>query len=214
MKKSIFELISIFIEKHLKKGVLILVVATILIPFIVWLLYALPPIIHTDISADGILAYLGVVLSGSVSLLVACIALYQSNKIVELQKEVDLENRLDKILPRLQINIEHKNDYYTISVINYGEFPAIQIYLYEYLLFQTVEINKKKSKHFSFNSENKSILNVDEFYFNINDRSQIMGLEIYYYDVDGNFIAQEFTLNDDGGYNGEKPYYVIRKDIE
>lgn len=123
------------ISKHYKKILFTVLAMMVAFPVIVWLMYSvLPPIFETDISADGMLSYLGSILGGVTALVAALIAVYQSRKEMEAAQEQAEEQHKSDIRPRIQIELEmagYNKKIFWASITNCGEKSAFDIYLCE-----------------------------------------------------------------------------------
>lgn len=128
-----FDKILQFVERHIKQIVILIALAAVCAPILVWLCYSvLPTFIYTEITADGMLSYLGTIIGGGVSLFVAIVALYQAGVIHRLgQEQADLKRRQD-ICPSLQISLSIIGEGYFLDIQNHSTNPAIGIYLFEY----------------------------------------------------------------------------------
>ena len=134
-KKGFITNMAETISEHYKKILTTVLAMMVAFPVIVWLMYSvLPPIFETDISADGMLSYLGSILGGVTALVAALIAVYQSRTEMEADQEQAEEQHKSDIRPRIQVELE-KTDYnekiFWLSITNCGEKSAFDIYLCE-----------------------------------------------------------------------------------
>lgn len=134
-KKGFITNIAEIVGKHCTKILITMSAMMVVFPVIVWLMYSvLPPIFETDISADGMLSYLGSILGGVTALVAAVIAVYQSRKEMEAAQEQAEEQHKSDIRPRIQVELEKTNyneKVFWVSITNCGEKSAFDIYLCE-----------------------------------------------------------------------------------
>ena len=209
MKPTLYEKLSNFIEKHFLIIVLFLLIIAIVTPVLVWVFYSVCPTrIYTAISADGILAYCGAVISSIIALSIACISIYQSKKLHELDTDFRIYERKKEIYPSLQIKINKFSDYFEIQITNNSTSPATQLYLFEYVLYPILKSNETIKKKFRVGGDSANFLIVDNSYCPINKSGYPEILNLIFYDVDNHLISLDFQWNNDNMYTPQKPIYI------
>lgn len=181
---------------------IVLTCVSIVAPVVIWLCYSIIPIkIETEISADGMLGYCGSVISGTLSLFVAGIALYQSKKARDFEEEKSLKQRREQIKPCLQLIVEKADkSIFKLTIQNISSNSAIGVYLYEYLFLPIVKGNSKATKKFTVNGKSTVLLNIDEFYCEFSKTGYPKNINLIYADIDNNLISEDYTLNSDDAY--------------
>ena len=199
-KKPLFDKIANIIEKKFGVIIVVFLILAVGFPVVVWLCYSVVSCkIYTDISADGMLGYLGTVLGSFSSVFVAFIAIYQSNRSVHLEELSNYRLRKKEICPSLQIeiNIIQKN-IYELQITNYGQCTAIDIYIFEYAFIHHVSAGETKRKRFTVGISKCGVLSIDESYIEINSGGFPQIITLVYGDID-------FRSGVDGKYDAQDP---------
>ncbi len=197
MKKK--NLVSFVSDKYLIIAI-ILLGTMLMIPIGMTFFYSL---LKTELfTPDGILSYIGVIVTNTISLLSCLIAIHQSQRSADLQEEMFIQQRKNEIFPHIVVKLEYsnENDEYTISLINMGKYPAIGITLGTEKITDrlvqerafTKKISVEELQVFTYPTSTKNNDWVDEIYPKI--------LEIYCCDIDGNDIVQIYRYTSDMGY--------------
>ncbi len=187
-----------FIEKKFMWIIVVILLISVLSPVIgCWLG-------GETLSTDGILSYVGSIITGIITLFVAGIALYQGKR----AEMADKEKRKIEIRPNLQIDIKEKeNEIFEITIENYGKHPATGIWLYEYPLLSVIKSNDKATRIISFTKDSKANINIDESFYEEGKDSLPAEVYLTYGDIDNNLISQNFKLRSDG-YEAMELEYV------
>ena len=110
-------------EQHTLRYIALLIVIAILIPVFVWLCYSVfPAVIETEITADGMLAYLGAIVGSIASLTLAAIAIRQNQLNQEIQEDAAIKKRQDDIRPEIYVKVKENGDTYDLILKNNSLF--------------------------------------------------------------------------------------------
>lgn len=205
-----FEKIIKFVDKYKNKTLVGLVFAAFLGPIIIWLCYSVfPVVVETEITADGMLGYWGNILSGTVSVFVAIIALYQAGMIRRLEEESAAEARRQEICPKLYVSLKEKDGYFEVLIGNNAPYRAIGVYLFEYNLASKVDRDKPVKRRVAFQDESsKGYTAIDSSYYELDDNGYPKKLYFSFTDIDNNLIEQEFKLVEGDQYAFEGSWYL------
>ena len=201
--KGTFLLISDFIDKHLQCIVTIIIVAAISFPLLVTWLYSWKnPIIHTGISADALLTYLGSIFGWCIALITAAITLFQARKVQEMGIDAAADSRRTEIKPSITIIVEEgcepgTFDFYFYNSSNYD---AIGIYFFDIALFPLLKQQDKRKKniHFGENSISGKAIAVslpDDIQLSENGLPK--EIVLFYFDIDHNLITEKYRHHSD-----------------
>lgn len=210
MEKNLDKLIR-FIGKNMKQIIAAIAVAAVCAPVLVWLCYSvLPPVIYTEITADGMLSYLGTVIGSAVALVVAVVALYQAGMIHKLEQEQADMKRRQEICPSLQMDIfAAAPGVCFMTVSNNSDYPAVGMFLFEYSYAPLIRNDKPVKKNVVFReSEVTGSLYVDPCYVELNEEGYPRKIDLYYTDIDRNTIFQQFRLVEGNRYEPEDVEYM------
>lgn len=196
-----------FIETHFWRIVIILAAISVLAPVAVWLCYgAEKTVIITEISADGMLGYIGSIIGGVVSMMVAIIALYQAEKIHERDEEKAFNDRLVEIRPNLYLEMDKINDSFEVRISNGGMYRAIGVYMFAYDFAPLVEPGKRVKRRVEFRDESeKGYLTIDSSYYDVSEDGYPKRVELCFLDIDRNLYIQEFRLVEGNQYDPGLP---------
>ena len=102
-KTDTLERLTKFIENHFHGILIASLIVVIVVPLIVWLVHSVfqrnDSCGFFGVSADGFLAYIGAIFSGSMSLLVAMVALIQGMRVAEAEEDRAYETRRNELSP-------------------------------------------------------------------------------------------------------------------
>ncbi len=162
----------------------------------------------TGITADGMLSYIGVIITSVVSVLACTIAIYQSKRAEDLQEEQEIKKRRNEICPSINISCEINSEgLYLLSLENIGKYSAVGIYWNTGLLVQNLKGGERKSLRFKRDGL-KELMECDvntkaEWY----DDRYPQKIDLFFNDVDRNGICQSFQITTDLIYQGDLPEY-------
>lgn len=209
-KQSLIEKISNFIEKHFRWIIIGISILIVITPIVIWLCYSIIKIdIPTEYTADGLLSFFGSLIAAATSLLVACVALYQSKRATDANEELEIEKRRTKIKPCLQVEIIDLDDeVFEIVITNHSSNAALGVYLFEYPLFPAVTIKKEERRKIVFSHQDNNYLHVSEVHFDSCEDGTPKELLLVYLDADNNVLVQKFQKDEGSSYNPcEVEYY-------
>lgn len=215
MKKySVIGKIVIMVEKHYKAVVFIMLALIPAIQVLVHCIYSmLPTLIYTEISADGMLSYLGSMAGGLFAILAAILAIYQSRKEMDnADEQGEMQRRLD-ICPRLQVELIKDSDndlLFELTIVNCGEKSALDIYLY------TTRYKAYLFPHELYRRKVSFDRTIAEYYIDdedgkFNDEGYPECIFIWCRDIDNNLICHDFRLSNG---NGEQMIYELKNKLE
>lgn len=206
-KLSLLKKLASFVEAHFWHILIVIATVTVLAPILVWLCYGTEkPIIRTEISADGMLGYLGSIIGGAVSMMVAIVALYQAEKIHERDVDRAIDEHLNEIRPNLYLEMEKKDDCMEVKISNCGKFRAIGVYLFAYDFAPLIEPDKRVKRRVEFRDESeKGYLTVDTSFYEVDENGYPEKVTLYYKDVDRNLYVQSFRLTEGNCYDPGSP---------
>lgn len=186
---------------------LILAVSAVTV-LLVWVCYnVLPPKIITDITADGMIGFIGNIIGSSVAVFIAFFtAKYEKENII-LENELELDKHRNEILPLFNIELKEFNEStYSILIQNNSTRKAIDLYLFEYPLVPLIKSEtqiKRKISTCDFNNSN--FLFIDDFYLNkAEGKFCLSEINLIYYDEEGNLVSQiykSYKKNNRYGYS-------------
>ncbi|NCE97591.1 hypothetical protein [Emergencia sp. 1XD21-10] len=187
-----------FIEKHFTWIIVVIILISVGSPVIAcWLG-------KETLSTDGILSYVGSIITGIITLFVAGIALHQGKR-AEL---VDKEKRKNEIKPNLRIEVkEIENETFEIDIENFGNHHTIGVYLYEYPFSSVIRSNDMTKRIISFSRKTGVDISIDESFYERGKDSLPKEIYLIYGDIDNNLISQEFKLTSDGYEPMELQYF-------
>lgn len=188
----------LFLEKHIKHIIFIILIAVLLLPIFIFLLYdVFPDIISTEISADGMLSYAGAVLGGFIALFIAFIGICQNEK----QEFEEIEKRKREIKPNLSIELYPIDEYFQLIISNNGNTSALHIFLEDKYIFSLIKPNETKAVDLTVNEVFGVCLDECEKNCNFEYPKNIF---LIYSDIDWNIISENHIHNLDN----EKHYYT------
>lgn len=185
-------MLSNVIDKHLLKIIIVLIVISIIAPFAVGVICS--RLNSNGISADGILSYVGNIIVGVITLLVAFIAIYQSKRAWNLESEQQIERRKELIRPNLQIFFEkNEDDSYTIKIYNQSDNIATHIcaFVSNISPFVKKEHHVERKIRFDDNACKEALL-VDDFGCEFDEAGYPKEINLIYNDKDNNVLSQTF----------------------
>lgn len=199
------------VEKHYKKIIIMLLILIIIVPILVWLFYSFLDIpVYTDISADGMLGYLGSIIAAFASLLVAIVAVWQVKRTIDAEKQLASAERRKTICPSIQIEVKElleADGVFELTIHNTSNYAAEGIWLYEYAFLPFIKPNESKKKRFSLGTSAKGDLIVDESYCDITTDGYPEVITLIYSDIYKNTISQDFICTEAHIYEGKECEY-------
>lgn len=208
--KSKFYVLANFIEKYCICLIIIVVVASIVIPVILGCV----KLCGSSMTIDGLLSYCGTVLGEIVTLLVALLAIYQAKKVFEMETSRADEEHKQEIRPRLQLELklDEVNTYkYQIEISNIGAHVAKEVYLYEIPLFPLIKSQCRLNKHLEFSGDKEDERYIGNFFEELDADGFPKTINLVYVDVDENIWSQNFENRMDG--SGNKVYEAQEPEI-
>ena len=147
-KTDTLERLTKFIENHFHGILIASLIVVIVVPLIVWLVHSVfqrnDSCGFFGVSADGFLAYIGAIFSGSMSLLVAMVALIQGMRVAEAEEDRAYETRRNEVRPSLQIEIKPLGEnLFALTIENHCDHAALDVYLFTEPFARVV----RKGKH-------------------------------------------------------------------
>lgn len=138
-------IVNLFVKNAVRLIVLAMAVAVVL-PLIILLLYDenLPITIHTDITADGLLGYVGSMLICLSSLVLSSIAIYQNTENKEKTEKEQIESFL-----HLHIEQISNTNMFRLQLDNFSSNVALEIKLGQKMLFSAIRSNETAEIVFS-----------------------------------------------------------------
>ena len=179
-------IVNLFVKNAVRLIVLAMAVAVVL-PLILLLLYAenLPITIHTDITADGLLGYVGSMLICLSSLVLSSIAIYQNTENKEKTEKEQIESFL-----HLHIEQISNTNMFRLQLDNFSSNVALEIKLGQKMLFSAIRSNETAEIVFSIGKSDSSVLNFCENEMLICDCSNLpLTLDLTYRDIRYNLIT-------------------------
>ena len=179
-------IVNLFVKNAVRLIVLAMAVAVVL-PLIILLLYDenLPITIHTDITADGLLGYVGSMLICLSSLVLSSIAIYQNTENKEKTEKEQIESFL-----HLHIEQISNTNMFRLQLDNFSSNVALEIKLGQKMLFSAIRSNETAEIVFSIGKSDSSVLNFCVYEMLICDCSNLpLTLDLTYRDIRYNLIT-------------------------
>lgn len=179
-------IVNLFVKNAVRLIVLAMAVAVVL-PLFILLLYDenLPITIHTDITADGLLGYVGSMLICLSSLVLSSIAIYQNTENKEKTEKEQIESFL-----HLHIEQISNTNMFRLQLDNFSSNVALEIKLGQKMLFSAIRSNETAEIVFSIGKSDSSVLNFCENEMLISDCSNLpLTLDLTYRDNRYNLIT-------------------------
>lgn len=179
-------IVNLFVKNAVRLIVLAMAVAVVL-PLFILLLYDenLPITIHTDITADGLLGYVGSMLICLSSLVLSSIAIYQNTENKKKTEKEQIESFL-----HLHIEQISNTNMFRLQLDNFSSNVALEIKLGQKMLFSAIRSNETAEIVFSIGKSDSSVLNFCENEMLISDCSNLpLTLDLTYRDIRYNLIT-------------------------
>ena len=179
-------IVNLFVKNAVRLIVLAMAVAVVL-PLFILLLYDenLPITIHTDITADGLLGYVGSMLICLSSLVLSSIAIYQNTENKKKTEKEQIESFL-----HLHIEQISNTDMFRLQLDNFSSNVALEIKLGQKMLFSAIRSNETAEIVFSIGKSDSSVLNFCENEMLISECSNLpLTLDLTYRDIRYNLIT-------------------------
>ena len=179
-------IVNLFVKNAVRLIALAMAVAVVL-PLFILLLYDenLPITIHTDITADGLLGYVGSMLICLSSLVLSSIAIYQNTENKEKTEKEQIESFL-----HLHIEQISNTNMFRLQLDNFSSNVALEIKLGQKMLFSEIRSNETAEIVFSIGKSDSSVLNFCENEMLISDCSNLpLTLDLTYRDNRYNLIT-------------------------
>lgn len=179
-------IVNLFVKNAVRLIVLAMAVAVVL-PLITLLLYDenLPITIHTDITADGLLGYVGSMLICLSSLVLSSIAIYQNTENKEKTEKEQIESFL-----HLHIEQISNTNMFRLQLDKFSSNVALEIKLGQKMLFSAIRSNETAEIVFSIGKSDSSVLNFCENEMLISECSNLpLTLDLTYRDIRYNLIT-------------------------
>lgn len=179
-------IVNLFVKNAVRLIALAMAIAVVL-PLFILLLYDenLPITIHTDITADGLLGYVGSMLICLSSLVLSSIAIYQNTENKEKTEKEQIESFL-----HLHIEQISNTNMFRLQLDNFSSNVALEIKLGQKMLFSAIRSNETAEIVFSIGKSDSSVLNFCENEMLISDCSNLpLTLDLTYRDIRYNLIT-------------------------
>ena len=179
-------IVNLFVKNAVRLILLAMAVAVVL-PLIILLLYDenLPITIHTDITADGLLGYVGSMLICLSSLVLSSIAIYQNTENKKKTEKEQIESFL-----HLHIEQISNTNMFRLQLDNFSSNVALEIKLGQKMLFSAIRSNETAEIVFSIGKSDSSVLNFCENEMLISECSNLpLTLDLTYRDIRYNLIT-------------------------
>ena len=179
-------IVNLFVKNAVRLIVLAMAVAVVL-PVFILLLYDenLPITIHTDITADGLLGYVGSMLICLSSLVLSSIAIYQNTENKKKTEKEQIESFL-----HLHIEQISNTNMFRLQLDNFSSNVALEIKLGQKMLFSAIRSNETAEIVFSIGKSDSSVLNFCENEMLISECSNLpLTLDLTYRDIRYNLIT-------------------------
>lgn len=179
-------IVNLFVKNAVRIIALAMAVAVVL-PLFILLLYDenLPITIHTDITADGLLGYVGSMLICLSSLVLSSIAIYQNTENKEKTEKEQIESFL-----HLHIEQISNTNMFRLQLDNFSSNVALEIKLGQKMLFSAIRSNETAEIVFSIGKSDSSVLNFCENEMLISECSNLpLTLDLTYRDIRYNLIT-------------------------
>ena len=204
-KTDTLERLTKFIENHFHGILIASLIVVIVVPLIVWLVHSVfqrnDSCGFFGVSADGFLAYIGAIFSGSMPLLVAMVALIQGMRVAEAEEDRAYETRRNEVRPSLQIEIKPLGKkLFALTIENHCDHAALDVYLFTEPFARVVRKGKAFEKQFSVGYIEPSVFAVDKSECELTADGMPKKIWFCFGDVDNNVWEQEFIYTIDGYY--------------
>lgn len=179
-------IVNLFVKNAVRLIVLAMAVAVVL-PLFILLLYDenLPITIHTDITADGLLGYVGSMLICLSSLVLSSIAIYQNTENKKKTEKEQIESFL-----HLHIEQISNTNMFRLQLDNFSSNVALEIKLGQKMLFSAIRSNETAEIVFSIGKSDSSVLNFCENEMLISECSNLpLTLDLTYRGIRYNLIT-------------------------
>lgn len=179
-------IVNLFVKNAVRLIALAMAVAVVL-PLFILLLYDenLPITIHTDITADGLLGYVGSMLICLSSLVLSSIAIYQNTENKKKTEKEQIESFL-----HLHIEQISNTNMFRLQLDNFSSNVALEIKLGQKMLFSAIRSNETAEIVFSIGKSDSSVLNFCENEMLISECSNLpLTLDLTYRDIRYNLIT-------------------------
>ena len=179
-------IVNLFVKNAVRLIALAMAVAVVL-PLFILLLYDenLPITIHTDITADGLLGYVGSMLICLSSLVLSSIAIYQNTENKEKAEKEQIESFL-----HLHIEQISNTNMFRLQLDNFSSNVALEIKLGQKMLFSAIRSNETAEIVFSIGKSDSSVLNFCENEMLISECFNLpLTLDLTYRDIRYNLIT-------------------------
>lgn len=179
-------IVNLFVKNAVCLIALAMAVAVVL-PLFILLLYDenLPITIHTDITADGLLGYVGSMLICLSSLVLSSIAIHQNTENKEKTEKEQIESFL-----HLHIEQISNTNMFRLQLDNFSSNVALEIKLGQKMLFSAIRSNETAEIVFSIGKSDSSVLNFCENEMLISECSNLpLTLDLTYRDIRYNLIT-------------------------
>ena len=184
-------IVNLFVKNAVRLIVLAMAVAVVL-PLFILLLYDenLPITIHTDITADGLLGYVGSMLICLSSLVLSSIAIYQNTENKKKTEKEQIESFL-----HLHIEQISNTNMFRLQLDNFSSNVALEIKLGQKMLFSAIRSNETAEIVFSIGKSDSSVLNFCENEMLISECSNLpLTLDLTYRDIRYNLITSCYKV--------------------
>lgn len=190
-------IVNLFVKNAVRLIALAMAVAVVL-PLFILLLYDenLPITIHTDITADGLLGYVGSMLICLSSLVLSSIAIYQNTENKEKTEKEQIESFL-----HLHIEQISNTNMFRLQLDNFSSNVALEIKLGQKMLFSAIRSNETAEIVFSIGKSDSSVLNFCENEMLISECSNLpLTLDLTYRDIRYNLITSCYKFTGEYHY--------------
>ena len=184
-------IVNLFVKNAVRLIAFAMAVAVVL-PLFILLLYDenLPITIHTDITADGLLGYVGSMLICLSSLVLSSIAIYQNTENKEKTEKEQIESFL-----HLHIEQISNTNMFRLQLDNFSSNVALEIKLGQKMLFSAIRSNETAEIVFSIGKSDSSVLDFCENEMLISDCSNLpLTLDLTYRDIRYNLITSFYKF--------------------
>lgn len=194
-----------FIENHFRGILMASLIVVVVVPLIVWLVHRIfqrnDSCGFFGVSADGFLAYIGAIISGLMSLLVAMVALIQGKRAAEAEEDRAYEARRNEVRPSLQIEVKSLGkNLFALTIENHCDHAALDVYLFTEPFARVVRKGRSFEKRFSVGYIEPSVFAVDKNECELTADGMPKKLWFCFGDVDNNVWEQDFFYTSDGYY--------------
>ncbi len=209
-KKNLLDIMVEKANRYFGVMIVVYVAVVVIIPILVCIIKSL--LMHKivmDISTDGLLSYFISAVCGLLTLVLSMIAVLQSEKIAQMEDERAIETRRSEVLPHIHVHLKRKDeDVFELTVHNYGENTATDMYLFEYMFFPYIRGHESVAKEISYNVEKNAFSVADPSFLKLNAEGYPSYIQLIYKDMDQNMISQEFRYISDAEYESQQAEYI------